>query len=397
MVMSEMVRPGLSLNLERPLVTIFEDEDEFLKSVINADLFHEDTTAVVVTVLQSISQPVFPQRWIAIDVTTAQLKALGLFSHLMESDADQGYAAISPTLESPFEFTGGGHFQDFLMQVPTPILMLEGQEHLVTFINPPYVRLLGRTTSKSLLGKPIREALPELKGQPFFGLLDKVYRTGTAHVGVEVLGNLRHEDTGRTQDIYVDFIYQSVRNEVGEVFGIMVQASDATDRVLARQVSESREDQLYRQWAELDTIYRTAPVGMCLIDAADYRVLRVNNKLAHFTGQTASALVGMCILDIFPGTPGLKALFDKVRAGFSIENHELSCAVPSVPGILRHWLVNYGPMFGTDGNVEAITCVSQEITDRLLRDETFEKGETVVSRDTLQVPSMTMEPTAEVT
>ena len=164
------------------------------------------------------------------------------------------------------------------MQAPTPFLMMKGPEHILTFINPPYMQLVGRDLQQNLLGKSVREFLPELEGQPFFDLLDEVYRTGVPFVGNEVLAQLRNQQTGVTEDHYIDFVYHPAHDNSGAVFGIFVQAHDVTERVLARQVSQSRESQLYRQWAELDTMYRTAPVGMCLVDLEQYRILKINAR-----------------------------------------------------------------------------------------------------------------------
>jgi len=37
---------------------------------------------------------------------------------------------------------------------------------------------------RELVGKTYRQAVPRLEGQPFFGLLNEVYRTGETYYGV---------------------------------------------------------------------------------------------------------------------------------------------------------------------------------------------------------------------
>src|SRR6266581_3683016 len=78
------------------------------------------------------------------------------------------------------------HLRELFMQLPAAIGVMSGPEHHWTFVNPAYVRAVGRGSDKALLGKPIRESLPELKGQGFFELLDEVYRSGVPFVGTEM-------------------------------------------------------------------------------------------------------------------------------------------------------------------------------------------------------------------
>jgi PAS domain S-box-containing protein len=342
-----------------PSVFLFESENPFLANVVTADLGEREMVDVVTSVLLSISKPVFPQRWVKIEVTEAQMRELGLFARELAGLT----AAANGSYQLPvWNFETARHFHDFMMQAPSPFVMLDGPEHLLTFINPPYMRLIGRDPETMLVGLPIRECLPELEGQPFFGLLDDVYRTGIPFVGTEVLGRLRNQKTGEMEDHYFDFVYHPTRDAAGAVFGIFVQAFDVTERVLDRQVSESREEKLYRQWAELDTLYRTSPVSMCLVDAKDFRILRMNERMAFSAAEPAKELVGRNIFEVFPQGP--REQFEKAASGDSIRNFEVATSVKSMPGVLRHWLLNLGPLRGASGEVEAIACVSLEVTER---------------------------------
>ena len=52
------------------------------------------------------------------------------------------------------------------------------------------------------------------------------------------------------------------------------------------------------QWAELEAIYRTAPVAMMLIDAKDFRILRLNEKQAELLGLGVAELLGKPLLKV---------------------------------------------------------------------------------------------------
>ncbi|MEO8724988.1 MAG: PAS domain-containing protein, partial [Acidobacteriaceae bacterium] len=124
--------------------------------------------------------------------------------------------------------------RDLFLNAPAPIAMLSGPEHRFTFINDLYVHLLGRKSAADVLGKTMREALPELEGQVFFDLLDQVYRTAAPHHGYEVEVRLDRAAAGKSSQAYFNFIYQPVRDANGQVEGILVIALEVTDQVLAR-------------------------------------------------------------------------------------------------------------------------------------------------------------------
>ena len=61
------------------------------------------------------------------------------------------------------------------MLSPAIICILRGPNHVFELANDMYLQLIG---NRDIINKPIQEALPELAGQGFFELLDKVYATG---------------------------------------------------------------------------------------------------------------------------------------------------------------------------------------------------------------------------
>ncbi|MDB5234372.1 MAG: hypothetical protein JWR44_1365 [Hymenobacter sp.] len=121
-----------------------------------------------------------------------------------------------------------------LMQAPAMICIFAGPEHVFELVNPPYQQLVG---NRPLLGRPVREAMPELAGQAVFELLDKVYRTGEPFRANEMLVQLDHDNSSPLylQQRYYNFIYQPRRTASGVINGILVFAYDVTDQVLAQQ------------------------------------------------------------------------------------------------------------------------------------------------------------------
>jgi signal transduction histidine kinase/DNA-binding response OmpR family regulator len=142
----------------------------------------------------------------------------------LRARARQQEAAAREQLESLF------------IQAPAAICLLRGPEHVYTLANTRYRELIG---GRDVLGKPIREALPELEGQGIYELLDRVYMTGEPHVGDEVPLKIRRHDDGQLDDVFFDFIYAPIRDADGRVEAIFVHAYEITDQVRARLVAEA--------------------------------------------------------------------------------------------------------------------------------------------------------------
>ena len=125
---------------------------------------------------------------------------------------------------------------DVFMQAPAAIAVLEGSEHIFTVANKRYQDLVGE---RPVVGKSVRAALPELEGQGFFELIDRVFESGEAFSASEVLVRLDRDADGVPEDLYVDFVYQPLKDREGIPFGIMVHAVETTERVVGRRRIEA--------------------------------------------------------------------------------------------------------------------------------------------------------------
>lgn len=99
-------------------------------------------------------------------------------------------------------------------QAPGFMALLRGPEHVFELANEAYCDIVGRS---ELLGKPLREALPEMADQAFPALLDEVWRTGRPYHGRDMRVLLKRTANGAPEERYVDFVYQPLVNADGEV------------------------------------------------------------------------------------------------------------------------------------------------------------------------------------
>jgi len=122
---------------------------------------------------------------------------------------------------------------DLFQQAPAFFAALRGPEHVFEMVNPPYQELIGQ---RDLVGKTVREAVPEAAAQGFIGLLDEVYRTGQPFVGRGTPLQLARNASQPLEVRYLDFVYQPRRDEDGTVCGIIVLGVDVTESKRAEQV-----------------------------------------------------------------------------------------------------------------------------------------------------------------
>ena len=125
--------------------------------------------------------------------------------------------------------------RELFAQAPSSIAILSGPDLVYELANNEYLKLVNH---RGVVGKPIREALPELVGQGIFELLDSVLRTGVPYVGRGHQVMIAEEPGGPLRERLFDFLYQPIRGHDGSVTGIFVHAVDVTEQLVARREAE---------------------------------------------------------------------------------------------------------------------------------------------------------------
>ncbi len=110
---------------------------------------------------------------------------------------------------------------------PSFMAQLEGPDHVFTFTNASYQQLIAH---RDVVGRRLRDALPEVEGQGFIELLDTVYRTAEPFRGLASSVMLQRRPGAPLEERILDFVYQPVRDAAGGVTGIFVEGTDVTER-----------------------------------------------------------------------------------------------------------------------------------------------------------------------
>lgn len=166
-------------------------------------------------------------------------------------------------------------------QAPGFVAMLSGPLHIVELTNAAYMQLIGH---RDIVGLAIRDALPEIEGQGYFELLDRVYESGEPFIGHALRAEIQRTPNGRKEDRFMDLIYQPVRNPGGDVVGIFVQGSDVTERVIAEETLRQNGEK-FRSFADAmpNHVWTSAPDG---------RLQWFNPRVYEYSGTTEGELSG---------------------------------------------------------------------------------------------------------
>ncbi len=135
--------------------------------------------------------------------------------------------------------------QKLFQEAPGFICVFSGPEHVFDFVNETFRRLFGRRT---WIGASVRDAMPDLAGQGFYELLDKVYATGERFVAQATSVRFRASPSDDEEERFLTFIYEPTRDDDGVITGIFCEGYDVTERVRAEralQQSEARQRQIF--------------------------------------------------------------------------------------------------------------------------------------------------------
>ncbi len=124
--------------------------------------------------------------------------------------------------------------------------------------------------------------------------------------------------------------------------------------------------QLSERAGEVERLYAIAPVGLCYFDT-DLRFLYINEWLARINGLSVKAHLGKSIDEVIQDVavgvvPQLRHV---LQTGEPIIEGEVEAETPAHPGESRRYLHSYYPDKKKDGTVVGVSCVVQDITERI--------------------------------
>ena len=146
----------------------------------------------------------------------------------------------------------------------------------------------------------------------------------------------------------------------------MEEALHAANCALEHEVAQHR-----RTEALLESIYATAPAGMCVVDQ-QLRYLHINDHLAALNGRSAADHIGRSLRDVLPQAlaESLEPLYRRVLlTGEPLYDCIADGPTPCAPQTVSHFALNLHPLRQPDGRVYAVNAIVQDVTERRAMEE----------------------------
>lgn len=237
-------------------------------------------------------------------------------------------------------------------QAPGFMCIMRGPNHVFEFANASYMSMVG---NRDLIGRPIREALPEMAGQGIYEALDEAYRTGAPIAAKDMPLSLRRSPSADRESVYADFVLQPIFDHANAVQGIFVEGLDVTERRASKIALEATKQRLQE--------------GMLAARMAIWDWDLLSRKVVF--SETSSQVFGGTWTDvndvwsaIFPEDLGrLKKARQVAMEGGETYAEIIRIKRPSDAKVL--WLQVNGRVLRDDaGNAVSIRGVSVDITER---------------------------------
>ncbi|CAN5179564.1 hypothetical protein BH23GEM2_BH23GEM2_18430 [soil metagenome] len=232
-------------------------------------------------------------------------------------------------------------------QAPAFFAVLRGPSHVFERVNESYLQLIAH---RDVIGKPVLEALPEIRGQGFDALLDGVLATGVPFVGRAVPVTIIRTPGSAPEQLSVDFIYHSLCDASGKPTGIIAHGTDVTEQVVARREAEEASSRVIKVLSSLTD-------AVCVFDRA-WRAVYVNPAAADVLrtlGKDPERFIGRVLWDELPELLGTAFETESKRAGREERVVEYEEFMPAI----GRWLENR-----VVPSPERITTFSRDIYDR---------------------------------
>jgi len=270
-----------------------------------------------------------------------------------------------------------------LMSLPAQVAAYHGPEHVYTLVNQRYQDYF---PTRTLLGCPVREAVPEAAGQGFFSRLDQVYATGEPAYGQELPVQLPGAGTGQPELMYINASYLPLRNAAGEVDGVLDFSYNVTEQVLARQQLQALNQDLEARVAartrdlaaahaeaeeqrrRLERLFGQAPAHINLFTGPDHVW-----SLVHPATQAllpTRRLLGLPHRLAVPELPQEQHVqFDHVyRTGETVHALETRRRLDRFTNGELHdeyFDVTFAPMFDSAGQIAGVMSFALNVTERV--------------------------------
>jgi len=223
-----------------------------------------------------------------------------------------------------------------------------GKDIVIQAANDAMISFWGK--DRSVIGKPLEVAVPELSGQPFLEILANVWNTGVTFESKDAAADLLID--GKLKTFFFDFTYRAIKDEQGQMHCILHTATDVSEinlhkkmlvtalkhkqsldeeQALNEILNAANEDlnslirernrELLASEAKFRSLIEDSPIAMQVFRGEEMTFEIVNDAMLKFLGKT-KAIIGLPLFVGVPeivGQPIVALLYQVYRSGDPME------------------------------------------------------------------------------
>jgi PAS domain S-box-containing protein len=219
------------------------------------------------------------------------------------------------------------------------------------------MQLVDRKVSE-FVGRPLFETLPEVK-ESVQELLDGVINTGIPYHGSEVAVPVNRY--GMQEMCYFDFLYHPLKEDDGNISGIIVTVTEVSEQVAARKKIEKSE-------SRFRSLIAQSPVAMVVLKGPEHVYEIANSAMLKRWNKSKEELINKKLVEIFPEIKDQKfpALLDEVyQTGKVYRESEAVSNLKNNGEKALYVDFDYSPLFEADGSVSGVIVSVNDVTEKV--------------------------------
>ncbi|HVY86834.1 MAG TPA: chemotaxis protein CheB [Caulobacterales bacterium] len=239
--------------------------------------------------------------------------------------------------------------QNFIESTQVPTIFLDRKMRIRSFT--PATRTLFRFQEQDR-GRPFSDVVSRADQKQLEDLGQRVLESG------EPIEQELSVENGKENYALRVLPYRDLHDQTD---GVIMVFTDVT-KIRQAQADVARTEGLARQRSqEIETLYKTAPVGMAMLDR-NKRFLRINQHFSDLAGDPIDTLSGRSLRDMIP------MLADKIEGaiaqvferGKPVSNLEVTMRIGDEP--VRDFLADVYP-YEEDGRITAVGLILKDVTE----------------------------------
>jgi PAS domain S-box-containing protein len=240
-------------------------------------------------------------------------------------------------------------FRSLIEEAPIAMALYTGSDLKIELINETMVGYMGK--GRSIIGKPLAQALPELEGQAFVHNFQNVFNTGQPFQVTSAPAELVID--GEKRQFYFDYTAKALRAGNGEIYGVLNMGVDVTEQVVSRKKLEESEQ-------HLELLRNSVPAMIFYIDA-EQRYQSYNETFMKWFGVSRTEAIGKTIRE-FIGEKAYERVGPHLSIAYGGRQERFEMPAPLRLGEDKWLSIVYTPHKTEEGNVIGVIVHATDIT-----------------------------------